>query len=443
MVEIDDNDDKFNPKPLFKIYDDEKFQPQKAALVYLNHRSSSMRRSIRALFSAVVLLVVLWMFSCRFAVHSGFGAMHSSSIDKGSESVVLEGSDGVLDFPLFNSTLLMLSEIEPGEERQKREIQQLLDGNLVGQSQYRVHFMTWFGVRNVNIRTRFLRGKVSRVNLRSPMFSWVWSGFRTVLNDWVRKKGFESGIMDELIDLVKVPIDRNNGLDGLRRRKYSSCAAVGNSGILLSNEHGELIDSHEVVIRLNNAKIEGFKHNVGSKTSISFINSNILHTCSRKDACPCHPYGPDVPIVMYICQPVHFLDYTVCNSSHRAPLLVTDPRFDVLAARLIKYYSLKRFANQPNETLAHWSSVHDGAMFHYSSGMQAVMLALGTCDRVSLFGFGKSSSAKHHYHTSQKKELGLHDYEAEYDFYQDLVQRPQVIPFISKQFKFPPVEIHR
>ncbi|KAF6151288.1 hypothetical protein GIB67_020610 [Kingdonia uniflora] len=35
-----------------------------------------------------------------------------------------------------------------------------------------------------------------------------------------------------------------------------------------------------------------------------------------------------------------------------------------------------------------WVPAHDGSLFHYSSGMQAVMLALGVWDRVRIFRFG-------------------------------------------------------
>jgi hypothetical protein len=146
---------------------------------------------------------------------------------------------------------------------------------------------------------------------------------------------------------------------------------------------------------------------------------------------------------MYICQPAHFLDYTVCNSSHDAPLIVTDPRFDLLCARIVKYYSLKRFVEETGKSLDEWGSAHDGSMFHYSSGMQAVMLAVGICDKVSIFGFGKSASARHHYHTNQKAELKLHDYEAEYDLYHDLVNNPQAVPFITDKFKFPAAVIYQ
>lgn len=247
--------------------------------------------------------------------------------------------------------------------------------------------------------------------------------------------------MSELTRSVKIPIDSHNKVV-TSSNKYSSCAVVGNSGILLNRDYGSAIDAHEVVIRLNNARVDHFEAKVGKKTSISFVNSNILHLCARRSGCFCHPYGDNVPIVMYICQAVHFLDYTVCNASHKAPLLVTDPRFDVLCARIVKYYSLKRFVEESGKGLEKWGEAHDGALFHYSSGMQAVMLALGICDRVSIYGFGKSTSAKHHYHTNQKTELHLHDYEAEYAFYRDLVDGHRPIPFLEDRFKVPPVVMY-
>ncbi|KAG0487993.1 hypothetical protein HPP92_006804 [Vanilla planifolia] len=248
--------------------------------------------------------------------------------------------------------------------------------------------------------------------------------------------------MSDLVELVKRPLDRHKGLPDTGRR-YASCAVVGNSGILLQNDHGHLIDGHDLVIRLNNANTHGYQRHVGSKTGISFVNSNILHLCSRRQGCFCHPYGVDVPIVMYICQAVHFVDYTICNSPHRAPLLITDIRFDMLCTRIVKYYSLKRFVVETGKPPEDWPKFHDEKMFHYSSGMQAVMLALGICDQVSVFGFGKSADAKHHYHTKQKEELDLHDYEAEYAFYRDLVQRPEVIPFFNESgINLPPIVLY-
>ncbi|KAK4255228.1 hypothetical protein QN277_008251 [Acacia crassicarpa] len=388
-----------------------------------------MKRSIRPLFGVLIVVVFVATLSFRTIVRRGL-----LSIELESRVWVQVPAP-----PLLNSTLLKYAAIDIGGEKSKQEIQQLLDGDFGSQARHRT-FVSW---------RRFIHHEITEkdprrlpATIRSPLFYRYWLDFRKVLNDWARKRRFQPGIMSDLTRLVKLPIDRHNGFAGSDRR-YSSCAVVGNSGILLNNDYGKLIDSHEAVIRLNNARVDKFEKKVGSKTSISFVNSNILHLCARRTECFCHPYGANVPIVMYICQPTHFLDYTVCNTSHKAPLLITDPRFDMLCARIVKYYSLQRFVEETGKALEEWSSAHDGALFHYSSGMQAVMLALGICDRVSIFGFGKSASARHHYHTNQKAELHLHDYEAEYALYRDLVDGHRAIPFLSDKFKIPPVVLYQ
>lgn len=128
-------------------------------------------------------------------------------------------------------------------------------------------------------------------------------------------------------------------------------------GILKSKE-GETIDNLEFVIRLNNARISSFERFVGSKTSLSFTHSDILNLCSSRKGYFCHPYGEKVPIMMYISHPVHFLDYTIYNSSHQARLMIIDPQFDLLCARIVKYYSVKRFLKENGESLEAWSSAH-------------------------------------------------------------------------------------
>ncbi|KAH9616107.1 hypothetical protein KSS87_007903 [Heliosperma pusillum] len=376
--------------------------------------SSAMKRSVKPQFIILLLIVAAATFSFRVAVRNGF----------------LYEERHPLDFPLLNSTLLNLAEVDDGEAKSSKEIQQLL------QSNFNVTVRQW--VKSCSDEDRIPMSKSVIACFRPSELAWLRKRFIKFLYDWAGKRRFEPEIMNELINQVKVPITGS-------KRKYSSCAVVGNSGILLNKEYGELIDKQEAVIRLNNARVESYPKNVGSKTSISFVNSNVLHLCAREKKCFCHPYGTNVPIVMYMCQPVQFLDYIICNSPHKSPLIVTDQRFDVICARLVKYYSLKRFANEglSNKTYEEWFSGHDGVWFHYSSGMQAVTLALGLCDRVHLFGFGKSNDTKHHYHTNQTKEIKSHDYEAEYDFYHDLEKNPHAIPFFPEKFRFPPVVIHR
>ncbi|KAL0460061.1 UNVERIFIED_CONTAM: Beta-1,6-galactosyltransferase GALT29A [Sesamum latifolium] len=359
----------------------------------------SMKRTMRPFYSILLLLAVAGTLTIRVVLHQN----RSFQLKYGSPSLQTPQK------PVFNATLLRYAAIDIGEPALKQEIEGLLEGNF----------------RNRGRQRSFLSsGKYHIVQAERDSFAAPLAG-----------------VLPAVVEFQEVLIDEYNGKKG-SREKYKSCAVVGNSGILLNKDFGKLIDSHEAVIRLNNARIASFERNVGAKTSISFVNSNILHLCARREGCFCHPYGMNVPIIMYICQPAHFLDYLVCNSSHKAPLIVTDPRFDVLCARIVKYYSLKRFVELTGKDVGEWGAAHEGANFHYSSGMQAVMLAWGICEKVSIFGYGKSSSATHHYHTNQKAELSLHDYEAEYEFYRDLMEQPQAVPFISDKFEIPPIVMY-
>ncbi|KAF3787307.1 Beta-1-3-galactosyltransferase [Nymphaea thermarum] len=390
---------------------------------------SQMKRPIRPLLSVFLLIVLCTVLASRAVIRR-------SSISANLEARPASGID-VLPLPALNETFLTYAAIEIGESDTRRQINDMLEWNY-RQGRPR-SISSW---RQDNHEGTYVRPSRIPVQLMNPRYSALWPEFRQSLRNWVMKKRFQPEIMSELVSLVKGPLDRHYGSVPTNRR-YASCAVVGNSGILLKKEYGELIDSHEMVVRLNNARTEGFQRNVGSKTTISFVNSNILHLCSRRPSCFCHPYGENVPMVMYICQAVHFMDFQYCNRTHKAPLVITDARFDTLCSRIVKYYSLKRFVETTGKSLEEWSVVHDGNLFHYSSGMQAIMLALGVCEKVDVFGFGKSVDAKHHYHTNQKAELHLHDYEAEYAFYRDLIEQPEAVPFLrDSKFKIPPVTIY-
>ncbi|KAL2899477.1 Beta-1 6-galactosyltransferase GALT29A [Bienertia sinuspersici] len=345
---VESEDEGYVSKPIWKIYSNNNDSPKTIANKLIGSTtfsSSPMKRSVRPMFSLLLFIVVVATFGCRVAIRNGFGSIYGEG-----EYIAAANDVPQFDLPVFNSSLIKLAQVDMGEPKLRKEIEQLMEGHIGNNAQLRT-FATWRRFFNSgSIRARTSRGMP--VSFGSPEFSRVWKKFKRSLGDWTKKKRFKPNIMDDLVDLVKIPIDKHNGIFVGAKRKYSSCAVVGNSGILLSKEYGGLIDSHEVVIRLNNARIESFQRNVGSKTSISFVNSNILHLCARRDDCFCHPYGSNTPIVMYMCQPAQFLDYVVCNSSHKSPLIVTDPRFDMLCARIVKYYSLKRFADAPNKTLS-------------------------------------------------------------------------------------------
>ena len=52
----------------------------------------------------------------------------------------------------------------------------------------------------------------------------------------------------------------------------TSCAIVGNGGILRNSGCGEEIDSHNLVMRMNLAPITGFTADVGTKAHLNLVN---------------------------------------------------------------------------------------------------------------------------------------------------------------------------
>lgn len=58
--------------------------------------------------------------------------------------------------------------------------------------------------------------------------------------------------------------------------EISSCAIVGNSGILLNKEYGNFIDNHDCVVRMNAAEVNGYEQYVGSRTTFRVVNTTVI-----------------------------------------------------------------------------------------------------------------------------------------------------------------------
>lgn len=71
---------------------------------------------------------------------------------------------------------------------------------------------------------------------------------------------------------------------------------VGNGGSTLLYELGALIDSHDLVIRLNSGPTSGFEKHVGNKTGVRLVN-RLGKAPSGSDAChgtyPCQMYAAE------------------------------------------------------------------------------------------------------------------------------------------------------
>ena len=62
----------------------------------------------------------------------------------------------------------------------------------------------------------------------------------------------------------------------------TNIAVVGNGGCILNKENGKIIDSHDIVVRFNNANIEDFKKSTGTKTTDLVINCHVYNEVDLK-----------------------------------------------------------------------------------------------------------------------------------------------------------------
>jgi len=62
----------------------------------------------------------------------------------------------------------------------------------------------------------------------------------------------------------------------LQDRHFNTCAVVSSAGSLKGSGLGSFIDTHDIVLRFNNAPTDNFEKDVGKKTSIRIVNSQVV-----------------------------------------------------------------------------------------------------------------------------------------------------------------------
>ncbi|XP_066302895.1 CMP-N-acetylneuraminate-poly-alpha-2,8-sialyltransferase-like [Branchiostoma lanceolatum] len=62
----------------------------------------------------------------------------------------------------------------------------------------------------------------------------------------------------------------------LKARHFSTCAVVGNAGILRNSSCGQEIDSMDFVMRCNLPQIDGYEKDVGSKANLTTMNPSVV-----------------------------------------------------------------------------------------------------------------------------------------------------------------------
>ena len=80
--------------------------------------------------------------------------------------------------------------------------------------------------------------------------------------------------------------------DGSGRHGDGSCAVVGNGGVVLGTAASKAIESHDVVIRFNQAPVMNDHKDVGDRTNFRALSKAWIHKYSLPERGEGHVYSP-------------------------------------------------------------------------------------------------------------------------------------------------------
>uniref|UniRef100_A0A8C3G174 Beta-galactoside alpha-2,6-sialyltransferase 2 n=1 Tax=Cyclopterus lumpus TaxID=8103 RepID=A0A8C3G174_CYCLU len=188
----------------------------------------------------------------------------------------------------------------------------------------------------------------------------------------------------------------------LRTSQYQSCAVVMSSGAVLNSSLGGEIDSHDAVLRFNAAPTRGFERDVGNKTTIRIINSQIV-------ARPRHQFTSSS-----LYQDVTLLVWDPAQYSANLTQWFQKPDFDLFSP----YAERRRLRPQQPFYVLHpefiwglWDLIQDNTEDPIqpnppSSGFIGTLVMMSLCDEVSVYEF--LPSARHtdlcHYYERHRDE---------------------------------------
>ena len=196
--------------------------------------------------------------------------------------------------------------------------------------------------------------------------------------------------------------------------KFNSCAVVGNSGHLKFSQFGQAIDSHDVVLRLNQSPNQDFGQWAGTKTTIRLINSLWTNRYAK--------YGTgrnrDLPLEENLTILVsrtngEAFDRIFERMRKRRPdvtVLQLNSRIVSAARRALTKYRIK--------LCQHGHGPYEGGLSP-SSGLVAVYMLHTVCKRVTTYGLGTVDVPDVPYHYFQGKVgfrtegTSVHSFDAE------------------------------
>ena len=179
----------------------------------------------------------------------------------------------------------------------------------------------------------------------------------------------------------------------VKKGEWGTCAVVGNSGLLRLSEYGKSIDSHDVVVRLNQAPQRGYSRRVGLKVTHRVLNRlwtrNYYSGASkiRNKAVEQHPLEQGLTLLISRA--------TLKEYGNLASQLF-ETRKDILAVRISS-----RATSMAAPILEHYRERLCRSGFGPykglnvpSSGWVCANMLVSLCSKVTVYGFGVEGLAK-------------------------------------------------
>ncbi|KFP11169.1 Lactosylceramide alpha-2,3-sialyltransferase, partial [Egretta garzetta] len=235
---------------------------------------------------------------------------------------------------------------------------------------------------------------------------------------------------DKLKNLLEL-LPEHDLPEDLKSKHCKRCVVVGSGGILHGSELGHLLNQFDIVIRLNDAPVQGYTDHVGNKTTIRM---------TYPEGAPLseHEYPPASLFVAVLFKSVDFNWLQAMVKNETLPLWMrlffwkevaekipfTSKQFRILNPVIIKETALDILQfPEPRSKFWGWDKNVP------TIGVTAVVLATHLCDEVSLAGFGydldQPSTPLHYYNNLCMAAMNgqtMHNVTSETKFLQKLIK---------------------
>ncbi|KAF1392076.1 hypothetical protein PFLUV_G00048760 [Perca fluviatilis] len=168
-----------------------------------------------------------------------------------------------------------------------------------------------------------------------------------------------------------------------------SCAVVGNSGNLLGSENGNLINSHDYVIRMNKAVTRGFEKDVGNRTTHHFLYPESAVDVDR---------GVSLVLLPFKLRDLEWLTSALSTGQVKMTYMRVKDRVQADKDKVLVVNPV--FFKYVQDR---WTEGHGR---YPSTGMLAIIFALHTCDQVSVFGYGGDQQGNWHHYWEENRYAG-------------------------------------